>query len=341
LISESGLEYKEKGRFISFEVFLEEFWKPERPAKPASYMNPNLVWTEINTVIRSSHTLLSKEQYLQGNCSACGLELSLGERESIYETFELYQSFKRCSHGYSKLLITSYDAVDVALGLLHNFKTERSMAYPNALVLSRGYDIIMVDEVQDFIPVQLQFLMELCNNQDGFVFGGDTCQTINVGSAFSFKDLQKLFMALKGTTIPPAIYSLSDNFRSQSGIVNLANRLVNLLQDTFPQSFEKITDVMGGIVTEKFHEVGDAPIFIQVLDLVSEAMAKQHIGSTDSMGKSAEELGEHDIKQIERLSRIKSHQEAIRQHKSESLKDAENKLFRLHHSKKQDKLSVQ
>ena len=202
----------------------------------------------------------------------------------------------------------------------------------------------MVDEVQDFIPAQLQFLMELSQNSNGFVFGGDTCQTINVGYAFSFRDLQKMFMHSKGMSEPPRIFALSDNFRSHSGIVNFANRLVNLLEDTFPHSFECITDETGRTVNETSSEIGDAPIFIQVLDVLSEGLARQKRNDSESLESKygGEYVMTSEKDDLEKMKYLQNKKEQIRKDKHSVLKNMESELIQLNRKRFQteDHLSV-
>ena len=50
-------------------------------------------------------------------------------------------------------------------------------------------DEVYVDEVQDFAPTELAALLDICGDRDGLTVAGDTCQTINPGSAFCFQDI--------------------------------------------------------------------------------------------------------------------------------------------------------
>ena len=51
----------------------------------------------------------------------------------------------------------------------------------------RTFDSLVIDEVQDFMPVMLLAVCQLCTHLEGVCLAGDTCQTINPGAAFSFR----------------------------------------------------------------------------------------------------------------------------------------------------------
>ncbi|CAI7803916.1 unnamed protein product [Closterium sp. NIES-54] len=59
------------------------------------------------------------------------------------------------------------------------------------------FQYVYVDEVQDLTQAQIAILRFLCaNTSDGFVFAGDTAQTIARGVDFRFQDIRRLFYEL-------------------------------------------------------------------------------------------------------------------------------------------------
>ncbi|CAI6007409.1 unnamed protein product [Closterium sp. NIES-65] len=59
------------------------------------------------------------------------------------------------------------------------------------------FQYVYVDEVQDLTQAQIAILCFLCaNTSDGFVFAGDTAQTIARGVDFRFQDIRRLFYEL-------------------------------------------------------------------------------------------------------------------------------------------------
>jgi superfamily I DNA/RNA helicase len=215
---------------IDFYAFEKDFWNSSKIPIPAkeSKLNPFLVWAEINTVIRGKPQTLSLEDYIQNSSAAHGVQLTNIEKQAIYKTFISYhEGFKRGLLGHHhRGRRNDRDEVDVA-----------------SLRSADRYDYVMVDEVQDFIPAQLSAVMLACTDANGFTFAGDTCQTINPGCAFSFDNLRDMFHSR--FSVRPKMFTLSTNFRSRSGVVNIANRLVKLLGETFPLSVDQLRESEG------------------------------------------------------------------------------------------------
>ena len=71
----------------------------------------------------------------------------------------------------------------------------------------------MSSKVQDFSPAEISALLLLCKNPNAVTMTGDTCQTINAGSAFNFQQLVHAFRehrlgALRHTREGAKIYSM-------------------------------------------------------------------------------------------------------------------------------------
>ena len=129
---------------------------------------------------------------------------------------------------------------------------------------------IYVDEAQDFSPAELTALMSLCAHADGVTIAGDTCQTINPGSAFSFQDIMDTFLRLE----PKCFAGLNDghpdkeaakcsrqmslafNYRSAPSIVRLANTVSELLVQMFPNTVDAVEE------TATATESGEVPLFV-------------------------------------------------------------------------------
>jgi hypothetical protein len=102
-------------------------------------------------------------------------------------------------------------------------------------------------------------IVSLCRNPDGFLWAGDTAQTISIGSTFSFKELgafvyryqvcnsevlyEKLtiFSEINPSSAwnpeSPKGFQLLVNYRSHGGIVKCANAIIQLLQ-RFPGTID-------------------------------------------------------------------------------------------------------
>ena len=88
-------------------------------------------------------------------------------------------------------------------------------------------------------------LLLLCSHIPyGQFLTGDTAQNIMRSVAFRFCDLRSVFYDFKenlcGQIKVPEIYTLTQNFRSHSGILQLAASVIDLLMNFFSSSLDKL-----------------------------------------------------------------------------------------------------
>ena len=180
---------------------------------------------------------LTKDQYVQiGKKRAPNFN---GDREVIYSLFLAYRK-KMSSLNY-------FDEMDVCFNV---FKRLRGQPYP-----IWGFHEIYVDETQDFTQSELLLLLKCSLNPNAMFFTGDTAQSIMKGVAFRFCDLQSLFVAAKQefernevmspVMVPKQVHQLTHNYRSHSGILQLASSVVKLLEIFFPDSFDRLKPDVG------------------------------------------------------------------------------------------------
>eukprot|EP00069_Balaena_mysticetus_P001718 bmy_15542T0 len=221
--------------YVTFEVFANEIW-PKMIKGKTSY-NPALIWKEIKSFLKGSFEALScpqgrltEEAYKQ-----LGRKRSPNfkeDRSEIYGLFCLYQQI-RSQKGY-------FDEEDV----LYNLSRRLS----KLKVLPWSIHELYGDEIQDFTQAELALLMKCINDPNAMFLTGDTAQSIMKGVAFRFSDLRSLFHYASKNTMdkqyavrkPKKIYQLYQNYRSHSGILNLASGVVDLLQFYFPESFDRL-----------------------------------------------------------------------------------------------------
>lgn len=155
----------------------------------------------------------------------------------------------------------------------------------NRLKVSRydgdNMDFVYIDEVQDLSMRQVALFKYLCKNvSEGFIFSGDTAQTIARGIDFRFRDIKFLFYKefLLGTGNDGAygkkekgkiadVFQLSHNFRTHAGILNLAQSVVNLLYHFFPLSIDRLrpeTSLIDGQVPVLLKSVNGENAFISI-----------------------------------------------------------------------------
>ncbi|XP_006869247.1 PREDICTED: TPR and ankyrin repeat-containing protein 1 [Chrysochloris asiatica] len=221
--------------YVTFEVFINEIW-PKMSKGKTSY-NPALIWKEIKSFLKGSFEALScpSGRLTEEAYKKLGRKRSPNfkeDRSEIYSLFCQYQQI-RSQKGY-------FDEEDV----LYNLSSRLS----NLKVLPWSIHELYGDEIQDFTQAELALLMQCINDPNAMFLTGDTAQGIMQGVAFRFSDLLSLFhYASRNNTDklcavrkPKKIHQLYQNYRSHSGILNLASGVVDLLQFYFPESFDRL-----------------------------------------------------------------------------------------------------
>ena len=96
-------------------------------------------------------------------------------------------------------------------------------------------DYIMVDEVQDLCCATIKLLTKLC--QCNIFCSGDSAQTIAKGVGFRFGDLKTIIQSSDGS-FQGGYEQLTQNFRSQNSILELAHTIIEVLQIFFPETID-------------------------------------------------------------------------------------------------------
>uniref|UniRef100_A0A4X2LFF3 Tetratricopeptide repeat and ankyrin repeat containing 1 n=1 Tax=Vombatus ursinus TaxID=29139 RepID=A0A4X2LFF3_VOMUR len=222
--------------FVTYEVFANEMWS--KMVKGKTPYNPALVWKEIKSFLKGSFEALSCPQgrLTEEAYQKLGRKRSPNfkeDRGEIYALFCLYQRI-RSQQGY-------FDEEDVLYNLSQRLSKLR--------VLPWSIHELYGDEIQDFTQAELTLLMLCINDPNAMFLTGDTAQSIMKGVAFRFSDLRSLFHYASKSCVdqkrcpvrkPKRIYQLYQNYRSHSGILNLASGVVDLLQYYFPESFDRL-----------------------------------------------------------------------------------------------------
>ncbi|XP_026377475.1 TPR and ankyrin repeat-containing protein 1-like [Papaver somniferum] len=133
-------------------------------------------------------------------------------------------------------------------------------------------DFVYIDEVQDLTMRQAALFKYICQNfGEGFVFSGDTAQTIARGIEFRFQDIRSFFhnefisepeSDFEGRAKEKAHCSLSDyfqlnqNFRTHAGILKLSQSVIELLYHFVPLSIDSLSP-------ENSLVYGEAPVLLE------------------------------------------------------------------------------
>lgn len=206
--------------------------------------DPILIWMEIRSFLKGSY-----EALMAGNG-----RLSLSEYEKIgakrasnfsVERKEVYKLFEEYEKHLSKNQL-----IDQCDWVCHLFRRLTKLSEASFVIHE-----IYIDEVQDFTEAELYLIIHCCRFPNRLFLTGDTAQSIMRGVSFRFQDLRSLFyhfsetyLARQGKKVPqivPKVRQLTQNFRSHSGILNLAALCIKLIQEYFPYSIDTLPEDNG------------------------------------------------------------------------------------------------
>ncbi|KAL8293616.1 hypothetical protein RQP46_000317 [Phenoliferia psychrophenolica] len=238
-------------RYVDADVFAA--WFKTFDQKLTKGIEPALCWSEILGIIEGSEEAvntpngaLSEEQYLKLSERAHSTYVS--HRPAIYAIYVAYRTLRNSRKYFDRSQRT------------HKLIRRLSV---DPLALTNQIHHVSVDEAQDLLLADFRLLRYLCANPNGWIWAGDTAQTIASGSSFRFDDLkaamyrQEVIAAdlQQRESVAPEIFKLSLNYRSHCGITRLADSLVQAILGLFPNSIDSLPPEQG-IVD------GPAPVWI-------------------------------------------------------------------------------
>ncbi|XBH98118.1 hypothetical protein VPH35_127679 [Triticum aestivum] len=239
---------------VTYEKFAASYW-PHFNADLTKKLDASTVFTEIISHIkggyqasrpstgkleRSDYVMLSDKRFSSLNSE---------KRDRIYDIFLDYESMKCTAR--------EFDLSDFVNSLHKSLVSE---GYNGDMV-----DFVYVDEVQDLTMTQIALLKYVCRNFDeGFHFAGDTAQTIARGVDFRFEDIRSLFYTTFLSETEACnqgnkhgkqchlsdMFQLTQNFRTHSGILRMAQSIIDLLYFFFPSSVDKLNPETGLVYGE-------------------------------------------------------------------------------------------
>ncbi|KAJ4972465.1 hypothetical protein NE237_005639 [Protea cynaroides] len=246
---------------VTYDRFNSLYW-PHFNSQLTKKLDSSLVFTEIISHIKGGMSVgraqdgkLSWEDYVSLSKSRVS-NLNRERREVIYDIFLDYEK--------KKLMNGEFDLADFVIDLHCRL---RDGSYEG-----EEMDLIYIDEVQDLTMRQISLFKYICrNSSDGFVFAGDTAQTIARGIDFRFQDVRSLFFneflleSGSGSNERTKKYSqhrvseifhLNQNFRTHAGVLNLAKSVIDLLYRFFPHSIDVLSPETSLIY-------GEAPVLLE------------------------------------------------------------------------------
>ncbi|KAI3834446.1 hypothetical protein MKX03_032557 [Papaver bracteatum] len=246
---------------VTYERFSSSYW-PHFNCQMTKKLDSSLVFMEITSHIKGGlfagrlpDDKLSRKDYLllsEGRVSSVSRE----RREMIYDIFLEYEKMK--------ILNDEFDLADFVIDLHRRLKTG---SYEG-----EEMDFVYIDEVQDLTMRQIGLFKYICRNfVEGFVFSGDTAQTIAGGVDFRFQEARSLFynefiLDSRSDGMGNAkdmdqsrmsdIYHLNQNFRTHAGVLNLSHSVIELLHVFFPHHIDNLSPETSLIY-------GEAPIWLE------------------------------------------------------------------------------
>ncbi|GAD91519.1 hypothetical protein PVAR5_0091 [Paecilomyces variotii No. 5] len=247
LQDEIGVTMSDRRRMVNFNIFKTEYWE-HFATNLTSSCSAELVFSEIMGVIKgsisSSESLepLSREDYLQTSSRLAPSFTSEVEREKVYTAFERYEKLKR-QRG-------EIDDMDRVAAVLTSVKQTIGLES----LIRQCFEEIYVDEVQDLRCLDIMLLLHCLCDARGIHLAGDTAQCISKDSVFRFPEIKALMHDYYSTIARnsgqselarPVQFSLSRNYRSHQGILNLASFIMQLLWKGFPDTIDKLDPEIG------------------------------------------------------------------------------------------------
>ncbi|KAK9106425.1 hypothetical protein Syun_022436 [Stephania yunnanensis] len=245
---------------VTYDKFSLSYW-PHFNSQQTKTLDSSTAFTEIISHVKgglkASEALngkLSREEYValsEGRSS-----LSRERREMIYDIFLDYEKMKLKKGGFD----------------LADFVNDLHRRLENGSYDGETMDFVYIDEVQDLTMRQIALFKYVCSNvNEGFVFSGDTAQTIARGIDFRFQDIRNLFymeflmesvnssgdkMKDKDQPRMSKLFHLNQNFRTHDGILRLSQSVIDILYHYFPLS----VDILNAETSLIY---GEAPVLLE------------------------------------------------------------------------------
>jgi superfamily I DNA/RNA helicase len=212
------------------------------PSPTSLSVDAFVAWDHIHTFIKGSFSAvqkgrhLSREEYLGLGRKACRLEAE--KRVVVYDAFERYEK--------NRVELRLWDDGDRIASLIHRLQALKHQ--DNVAFRKLCYDKIYVDEVQDYLQPEIALFYMLSGPGDLFL-AGEPAQNVVEGVDFRFEDIRSVGYFLFGQDrrhlIPEKPRIVSVNYRSHSGILNVAAGILDRLFSIFPDSANQLKEDRG------------------------------------------------------------------------------------------------
>ncbi|XP_019462940.1 PREDICTED: uncharacterized protein LOC109361863 [Lupinus angustifolius] len=254
-----ALEIFIRNKEVTYERFDSLYW-PHFNSQYTKNLDSSRVYKEIMSHIKGGiqamepgDGTLTRDGYISLSENRAS-SLCKQKREMIYD---IYQSYEKM-----KIRKGEFDIADVVIDLHSRLRIKGYKGH--------GMSFVYIDEVQDLSMSQIALFKYVCQNaEEGFIFCGDTAQTIANGIDFRFQDIKSLFYK-KFLFVPNIssynegwekakslnVFLLNHNFRTHAGVLKLSQSIIDLLLHFFPYSIDALKPE-----TSFIH--GEAPIILE------------------------------------------------------------------------------
>jgi AAA domain len=213
-MNESDFSFQSATR-IDYAKF-RDFMKQQSHCK----LEPLIVWTQIRSFIKGSIETVTKrraltlQEYLDTTViGSRRCRLKAQQRQAAYAAFEKYEKFRTSQN--------LWDDCDRVGALVKRIRADRGAR--ERLSRRRVY----VDEIQDYSQVEIALFFLICDSGPLFL-AGDPAQSVVEGVEFRFEEIRSVAHNLYSKDpnahqyIPKKPLSVTRNFRSHTGILNVA-----------------------------------------------------------------------------------------------------------------------
>ncbi|PWA49328.1 uvrD-like Helicase, ATP-binding domain, P-loop containing nucleoside triphosphate hydrolase [Artemisia annua] len=242
-------------REVTFDRFCSVYW-PHFNSNLTKKLDCSRVFTEIISHIKGglqagecSDGRLSYERYslLAESRSST---LTKEKREIVHTLFQAYEKMKTARGEFD----------------LGDFVNDIHLRLKNGKYGGDQMDFVYIDEVQDLSMRQISLFKYISENVDeGFIFAGDTAQTIARGIDFRFQEIRYLFYkeflstrssGKREKSLLSEISQLKQNFRTHVGVLDLAQSVIDILYCHFVHSIDNLEPETSLIS-------GEAPVLLE------------------------------------------------------------------------------
>lgn len=254
---------------VDFTRFKEEFLGDAlKGRKGYGQINASVAWTQIKSFIKGSIeavlrwdpefpqvvqkakicTPLTRKDYVDPSAgaliSATRLKMGAKQRAEYYKVFEEYQQWlKRGS---------LWDDIDRLFDIFaHQMDPREQILTTEFNRQDHQYHKMYVDEVQDFIQAEVAFMLMMSGPTSLFL-AGDNAQSVEEGVVFNFNQVKDVIFAVCNKGVAPKMgefptteKNLLMNFRSHSGVLNIARDILVTMKKAYPDDIDDLAPDAG------------------------------------------------------------------------------------------------